>query len=122
MLPAGAAEDDTARDVNKIGCRDEVTKDEEKSGHGFSREDVTREKDAGKDGEESELHGFRLGVGLARDKDAKRERDKDVREREDCEEGYAAVDGHLKDEAHKGENHAEFDEPDDEIGKKLSEQ
>src|SRR5215469_12547392 len=115
MLPAGAAEDDTARDVNEIGCGNEVTEDEEKSGHGLAREDVTREKDAGEDGEEGKLHGFGLRVGLAGDEDAKREREEDIWERKDSEENHAAVDGYLKDEAHESENHEQFDKPNDQI-------
>src|ERR1700674_2784302 len=58
--PPCAAEDDAAGDVDEIGGGDEIAEDEEEFGHGFAREDVAGEKDAGKDGEKGELHGFCL--------------------------------------------------------------
>ena len=63
MSNASAAEDHAASDVDEVARRDEVADDVEDFGHGFARENVAGEEDAGQDGQKGQLHGFRLGVG-----------------------------------------------------------
>ena len=121
MSPTGATKDDAARDVDEICGGNEVAEEEEKFGHGLAREDVTREEDAGKDSEESELHGVRLGSGLTGNEDAQRERNKNVRQGKACEEQHAPMNGNKKQKAHSEENHGEFKKADAEIRKQFAE-
>src|ERR1700676_2589156 len=122
MHPSCAAENDAARNVDEIGGGDAITENVKEFGHGFARKDVARKKDAGKNREESELHGLRLGIGFAGDQDAERERHEDVRKGKQGEQQNAAVNGHAENKAHEGENHAEFEEADHQVGKQLAEQ
>src|SRR5450432_320529 len=104
MLDSGAAEDDAASDVDEIAGGDEIAEDAEEQRHGFAREDVTGKENAGQDGDERKLHGFALGACFAGDENAERQRHEDVGERKKREQQHAAVDGHLKNETHAGEN------------------
>jgi len=65
VLPASAAENDAAGDVDEIGGGHEIAEDEEEFWHGLPGEDVAGEKDAGENGEKGELHGFGLRIGFA---------------------------------------------------------
>src|SRR5262249_2907597 len=104
MMQAGPAQNDAAGDVDEIGGGHKVADDVENPGHGFARENIAGEEDAGQDGEESELHGFLMGVGFAGDQDDYRERNEDVRQGQDGQQDDAAVNRHLKREAHEGED------------------
>src|SRR5215469_4613379 len=81
MNQSGAAKDDAASDVDEIGGGNEIAENEEEFRHGFARENIAGEKDAGKNREEGELHGFGLGIGFAGDEDAQRERHEDIGKR-----------------------------------------
>src|SRR5437899_8421907 len=122
MHPAGAAENDAAGDVDEISGGHEVAENIEKLGHRFTGEDISREKDAGKNGEESELHRFGLRIGFTGNQDAQRERHEDIRKGKQREQDNAAVDGHAEDEAHEGENHAQLEKADHQVGKQLAKQ
>ena len=73
MLDSGAAQDDAASDIDEIAGGHEVAEDAEEQRHGFAREDITGKKNAGEDGDESELHGFALRAGFAGDEDSERQ-------------------------------------------------
>ena len=121
MDPTGAAKNDAASDVDEVGSGNEIAEDVEKLGHGFPREDVAGEKDTGKDGKEGELHRLRLRGGFAGDENAERERDEDIGKGEKSEKDHAAVNRNTEEEAHGGDNHAEFKETDAEIREELAE-
>ena len=122
MDPSRAAKDDAAGDVDEIGGWHEVAEGEEEFRHGFTREDVAGEKDTGKDSKERELHGLSLGGGLAGDENAERERDEDVGKRKKSEQEDAAMNGNAEEETHGSEDHAEFEETDKKVRKKLAEE
>ena len=61
----GAAKNDAAGDVDEVRGRNKKAQSIEKLGHGFAREDVSREKDAGENGQKRQLHGVRLGSSFA---------------------------------------------------------
>ena len=82
MLDAGAAKDDAARDIDEIRGRDEIADRFEEGWHGFARENITGEENTGQNWQESELHGFRLGVGFAGNEDPQRERGEEIGQRE----------------------------------------
>src|SRR5260370_40693133 len=118
---ARSTEDDAASDVDEIACGDEIADDVKKGGHGLAREDVAREENAGEKGQEAELDGFRLRVGLAGNENADGKRNEKVRKENECEKKNAARNGNLKDKAHGGDNRAEFGKTDGEVGKELAE-
>src|ERR1700751_3802697 len=122
MHPTRATENDAARNGHEIGGRDEIAEDVKEFGHGLAREDVARKKDAGKNREKGELHGFGLGIGLAGNQDAEREGNKDIREGKEGENHPAAGNGYAEYETHEGKNHAKFEKADHQIGKQLSEE
>lgn len=121
MGPGGATENDAASNVDEVGGGNKVAEGVEEFGHGFAREDVAREKDAGENGEEGELHGVGLGSGFAGNEDAEGERNENVGKRETGQKQDAAMNGDEKEEAHGDENHRELEETDGEIRKKFAE-
>ena len=70
MLDAGSAEDDATRDVDVIRGGNEIADGIEKGGHGLTRENISREENAGENGQKSELHGLGLRFSFARDEDS----------------------------------------------------
>src|SRR5438876_5261594 len=122
MSDAGATKNDSARDVDVIGCGNQITERVQKSGDGFAREDVAREKDAGENREKRELHCFGLGRCFAGDENAKRERGKEIRQRKKREQKQVAVNGHEKHKAHERENEAQFEETNEEVRKQFAEE
>src|SRR5712692_10767206 len=121
MRKAGAAQDDAAGDVDVIAGGNEIADDVEDRGHGLAREDVAGKEDAGEKGEEGELDGLGLGVGFAGDENADGKRNEKIGERKEREKQDVAMNGNLKDEAHEGENQAQFGKTDRQIGKELAE-
>src|ERR1700751_5052174 len=65
MHPACTAKNNAAGDVDEISGGHEVAENIKELGHGFAGEYVAREKDTGKNRQESKLHGFGLGIGFA---------------------------------------------------------
>src|SRR5882757_8753938 len=122
MSDASAAKNDSARDVDVIRCGNQVAKRVQKSGNGFAREDIAGEKNAGQDGKKSELHSFRLRRRFAGDKDAKRERGKEVGKRKKREQKEIAVNGHEKNKAHEREDKAELEKSDEQVRKQFAEE
>src|SRR5258708_4455695 len=120
MHPACAAENNATGNVDEISGGHKVAEDIKEFGHGLPRENIAREENTGKNGEESELHGFGLRIGFAGNQDAERQRNEDVRQGKQCQKNNAAVDGHAKDEAHEGENHAQLEKADHQVGKQLA--
>src|SRR6516225_10464531 len=101
MAPSGAPKNDAAGDVDEIGGGNEEADGVEKLGHGFARKDVSGEKDARKNGEKRELHGLRLRGGFTGNQNADRERDEDVRKRQEGQQEHVPVNRHEKQEAHR---------------------
>ena len=64
MLNSGAAQNNSAGDVDEIAGGDEIAYDAKKDGHGFAREDIAGKENAGQDGNEGQLHGFALRAGF----------------------------------------------------------
>src|SRR6266571_699305 len=122
MSESGAAEDYAAGDVDVIAGGNEITDDVKDRRHSLARKDVTRKEDAGEKSEKGKLNGFGLRVGFAGNQNADGKRNEKIRKRKECENQHAAVDGNLKDEAHEGEDQAEFRKTDCEIRKQLAEE
>src|SRR5438477_7786655 len=122
MRDAGAAKNDSARDVDVIRCGNQIAKRVQKSRDGFAREDVAREKNAGENGEKRELHCFGLGRGLAGDENAERECSKEIRQRKKREQEEVAVNGHEKNKAHEREDQAKFKKTDEQVRKQFAEE
>src|SRR5882724_5050494 len=122
MSDAGAAKNDSARDVDVIRCGNQIADRVQERGNGFARKDVAREKDAGENGKERELHGFGLRRRFAGDENAKRERGKEIGQRKKREQKEVAVNRHEKNEAHERENQAQFEETNEEIRKQFAEE
>lgn len=116
MLDACATKDDAAGDVDEVGGGDEVADGVEEGGHGLAGENVAGEKDAGKNGQKSELHGFRLGICFAGDENSERECGEEIGQRKNREQQDAPVNGHAEDEAHEEKNETELEEADAEVG------
>src|ERR1700730_4331304 len=108
MLNSGAAQNDSAGDVDEITCGNEITDGAEEPGHGFARENITGEKNTGQNGKESELHGFALCPGFTGDKDAKRKGDKYIGHGKKCQQKDIAMNGHAKNKAHGSKNQAKL--------------
>src|SRR5256885_26147 len=121
MSDAGAAKNDSARDVDVIRCGNQVAERVQKSRDGFAWEDVAREKDAGQNGEKSELHCFGLGRGFAGNENAERERGKEIRQRKKRQQKEVAVNGHEKNEAHERQDQAKFKKADEQVRKQFAE-
>src|SRR5256885_7838696 len=122
MSDAGAAKNDSARDVDVIRSGNQIAERVQKSRDGFAREDVPRKKYAGENREKRELHCFRLRRGFAGDEDAKRECSKEIGQRKKREQKEVAVNGHEKNEAHERENETEFEETDEQVRKQFAEE
>src|SRR5438445_3203146 len=122
MSDAGATKDDSARDVDVIRRGNQIAERIQESGDGFAREDVAREKHAGKNREKRELHCFGLGRRFAGDENAKRKRGKEIRQRKKREQKEVAVNGHEKDEAHEREDKAELEKSDEQVRKQFAEE
>src|SRR5436190_12536656 len=122
MNHSRAAKNDAARNVDVVGCGNEVTESMEDPRHGLTREDVAGKKDAGKNGQKRKLHGLCLRIGLAGNENAKRKRDKKIRQREQGQKKYVAMDGHTEDEAHESQDERELEESDAQVGKQFAEQ
>src|SRR5260370_15913252 len=112
MRTGGAAQGGAGSDVDVIAGGNEIADDVEDDRHGLARKDVEREENAGQEGEKGELDGVGLRVGCAGDENANGKRNEKIRKRKECENQYVAVNGNLKDEAHEGENQAEFGKTD----------
>src|SRR5580693_5271157 len=122
MSDSCTAEDHAAGDVDEVSGGDEIAEGIKERGHRFAGEDVSGEKYAREDGQKSQLHGLRVGVGLAGDEDAERERDEQIGKRKNREKDDTAMYGHLEDETHERQNEAELEETDAEIRKKLAQE
>ena len=96
------AEDDAARDVNEIRGGYKVADGVQDGRYSFPRENVAGEKNARQDGEKGELHGFGLGVGLAGDQDAERERNEKIGQRKNGEDDDVAAEERREDVARAG--------------------
>src|SRR4029077_16006727 len=118
----GAAQDHPAGNIDKISRRNQIAQREEKLGHGFQRENVTGEKDTWQNRQKRQLHGFRLRVGLAGNQNSQRQRNKNVRQRQDGQQDYVAVNRHAKCEAHERQNHAQFKKSDAQIWQQFAQQ
>src|SRR5262249_15577029 len=122
MGDSGSAQDNAARDVDEIRGRNEVTKDPENNRHGFSRENVSAEEDARKNGKKSELHCFELAVCFARNEDSQRQADKQIRKREEREQQRVSVNRDAENKTHEANDQAKLKEADGEVGKQLAEE
>src|SRR5208337_199040 len=122
MYPAGAAQDDSAGDIDVISRGHKITEVVEELGHRLAGKDVTGKKDAREDGKKRELHGLRLGRRFAGNQDAQRQRNEEVRQREKREKDDTSMNGHAKKESHRNQQHAELEESYPEIRKQLAEQ
>src|ERR1700680_4135638 len=108
MLNSGAAQNNSAGDVDEIAGRNEIADDAKKDGHGLAREDIAGKENAGQDGNKRELHGFALRAGFTGNENTQRKRYEQVRQREQSEKQNAAVDRHLKNKTHATENQAKL--------------
>src|SRR6266850_585238 len=122
MREASAAQYDAACDVDVITGGNKVAEDEEEFRHGFARENVAGKENAGEESEEGKLNGFRLRIGFTGDQDADGQRDEKVWQGEESEQEDIAVDGDLKDEAHEGDDRAEFGKADGQVRQQFSKQ
>src|SRR3974390_64714 len=92
MCPSSAAQDNPARDVDEIGCRDEITEHKEKLRHRFSRENITRKENTWQNRQEGQLHGLSLRAGFARNQDSQRQRNEQERKRQASKQQYVTMD------------------------------
>src|SRR5947207_2379267 len=122
MRDAGAAKNDSARNVDVIRCGNQIAERIQKSGNCFAREDIAREKDAGENGEKRELHCFRLRRSFAGNENAKRECGEEIRQRKKREQKEVAVNGHEKNKAHEREDQAKFKKTDEQVRKQFAEE
>src|SRR6266852_5557770 len=122
MLDTCATENYATRDVDEISSGNDVADGLEEGRHGFARENITGEENAGENGQKSELHRFRLGIRLAGDEDPKRERGEQIGQREQREQEHAAMNGHEEKETHKEKNETELEEANAEVGEQFTEE
>src|SRR5579863_6622760 len=59
---AGTAQNHSARDIDEIARRNEITDHIEEFGHGLPRKNVTRKKNTWQDRQKRQLHGLRLRI------------------------------------------------------------
>jgi len=108
MGKAGAAQDDAAGDVDVVARGNEIADDVEDHGHGFSREDVSEKKMLGRKVRKASWMASDCVLALLETRMPIEERDEEIGQRKKRKNQNIAVDGNLKDEAHKGKNQAEF--------------
>src|SRR5690348_4595734 len=116
MRETCAAQNDAASDVDVIACRNEIAEDVKEFRHCLPRKDVAGKENAGKKGEECELYGFGLGIGLAGNKNTNGKGDEEIRQGEKSKQQYISVDRNLEHKAHEGDNGTELRESDKQIG------
>src|SRR6202022_2676177 len=120
MLNSRAAQDDPAGDVDEIAGGNQVTDGAEKPRHGFSRENIAGEKNAGQNGKKCQLHGFALCPSFAGYKDAQGKRNKYIGHGKKCQQKDTAMNRNAKNKPHGSKDQAKFKKSNCKIRKNFS--